>query len=339
MPVPSFPLGSPLPLDAQLLQLLRSAPAPASELARQLQVPPAEIHAAIHRLSEAGFQIALHPTLGVQLESAPDRLLADDLLSRMEPLWLRDITVFEATASTNDLAMHRGLQGAQSPLAIFAETQSAGRGRFGRKWHSAPKEGVWFSLLLRPEIPFFQWPRLTSTAALATALAIESVTGLRPGIKWPNDVLVGGKKVSGLLVETGQHPDKGPFAVLGIGINANQSVFPEEIRDRATSLKLAVGHAVDRAALVTSLLEHLGRLLPQLETGFDHILSQITERSTVLGQMLQLHSGNSPLEGIAEALDEEGLLLLRLADGSLQRCSAGEVTLSPPPAGWIGSPR
>jgi len=325
--------SSPASLDARLLRILRTGPTPSSELAAQLVVAPAQIHDSIHGLQQAGFEISRHPTLGFQLHAAPDRLLADDLFSRMNGTWLGEIAVFEATASTNDLAMRRGLQGATGPLAIFAESQTAGRGRFGRKWHSMPREGVWMSVLLRPEIPFFQWPRLTSAAALATALAIEEVTSLRPAIKWPNDVLVRGKKVSGLLVETGQHSVSGPFAVLGIGLNANQTDFPPDILDRATSLRLATGQSIDRTALAASLLENLGRLLPELGYGFGKILSRITERSALLGQMLRVHTGHGHVEGIAEALDDEGLLLLRLADGSLQRFSAGEVTLSPPAAG------
>lgn len=320
------PTAFSLPVDAAILKQLRFSPAHPSELARQLRLSPDAVLLGISRLQDAGFDIAPNPALGLQLVSSPDRLIADDLRSRMNHPWIHDITVFESTASTNDLAMKRGLQGASGPLVIFAETQTAGRGRFGRKWHSKEKEGIWMSLLLRPRLPFAQWPRLTSTAALAIALAIEQQTRLKPGIKWPNDVFVNGKKISGLLVETGQHPEKGPFAILGIGLNANQTEFPEEIREKASSLKLECRGTIDRPAMAAALLDQLGSLLPELETDFPSLLRRIAQCSTVLGRPIRLHSGETVIEGIAENLDEEGRLLVRMPDGTLERFSAGEVT-------------
>lgn len=326
----SFPHSRTIPLDAAVLRLLRQSPAHPGELAAQLGCPPRDIFESVNRLQDAGFDIPLNPTLGLQIVADPDRLLADDILARLENPWISDITVYESTASTNDLVTRRATDGSTAPLAILAETQTAGRGRFGRKWHSSPRQGIWMSILLRPEIPFSQWPRLTSTAALAIALAIENVTKLQTGIKWPNDVLVHGKKISGLLVETGLHPAAGAFAVLGIGINANQTEFPEEIRDRASSLKLESGKFVNRNTLVAGILDHIGRLLPQMQTDFSGVLAQISERSTVLGKALQLHSGGIPIEGVAEGLDEEGHLLLRMQDGALRSFSAGEVSTRTP---------
>ncbi|MEI6714766.1 MAG: biotin--[acetyl-CoA-carboxylase] ligase [Verrucomicrobiota bacterium] len=326
----SSPHSKTVPLDAGVLRLLRKSPAHPSELATQLACASRDIFESVNRLQDAGFDIPLNPTLGLQLVSDPDRLLADDILSRIEDPWISDITVYESTASTNDLVTRRATDGSAAPLAILAETQTAGRGRFGRKWHSSPRQGIWMSILLRPEIPFSQWPRLTSTAALAIALAIEDVTDLQSGIKWPNDVIVHGKKISGLLVETGQHPVTGSFAVLGIGINANQTEFPEEIRDRASSLKLESGKDVNRNTLVAKILDHVGHLLPKMQTDFRGVLAQISERSTVLGKALQLHAGGNPIEGVAEGLDEEGHLLLRMQDGTLRSFSAGEVSTRTP---------
>ena len=319
-------MSRPLPLDAAVLKILRNNAAHPSEISEYLALPVTEVLSSLERLRDAGFEIPQNPTLGLHLVSSPDRLLGDDILSRMETGWLPEVTVFEATASTNDLAVRRGIQGAAAPLVILAETQTSGRGRFGRKWISAPREGIWMSLLLRPEIPLLHWPRLTSTAALAVANAIQDTTQLRAGIKWPNDVLVRGKKICGLLVETGTHPEHGQFAVLGIGINANQTEFPEEIREKASSLRLQTGTPIDRGALTASILDHLGHLLPELESGFGAIMARIEERSTVIGQALRLHTGSTFIEGVAEALDEEGHLLLRMSDGTLQRFSAGEVT-------------
>ena len=317
-------------LECRLLRQLRHCHTPASELAQQLEIAPARVHAAVEELRALGFTIPLHPTLGFRLEHAPDRLLPDDLLSRMNLPWLPEITVFAKTNSTNDLALQRGLLGASGPLAFFAETQSAGRGRFGRHWHSPEGSGLWFSLLLRPPLPFSQWPRLTTAAAVAIARSITQVCGLKASLKWPNDIWVDGKKVAGLLMETAHTAARQPFAVLGIGINANQSDFPEALTQSATSLRLAKGIPIDRAELAAGVLDEIGRVLPQLDTGFESILEEARKRSTVLGRTLRLLSSGEPVEGLAEALDSEGHLMLRLHDGSLRCFSAGEVTLRAP---------
>ena len=152
---------------------------------------------------------------------------------------VREIVVFEETGSTNELVLQRGRQGADAGLIIFAERQNAGRGRFGRRWESAPHRGLWFSLLLRPALPLARWARLTTWAAVAVAAAVERVAGRRASIKWPNDVFLDGKKVAGILIESGTDGAGLPFAVVGIGVNVNHepSDFPPELGDRATSLK------------------------------------------------------------------------------------------------------
>lgn len=184
-------------LDSRLLALLRAAPVhlPVGELAASLEVPAPLVAARCTELLAAGFEIEISPTLGCRLRASPDRLIADDLSARLGTCPLaREIVVFAETASTNDVAQKRARQGAETGLVIFAEKQSAGRGRFGRKWESAPYLGLWFSLLLRPNLPPAQWPRLTTWAAVSVALVLERETGLATAIKWPNDVYLGERK-------------------------------------------------------------------------------------------------------------------------------------------------
>ncbi len=316
-----------LPVDARLLSLLRAGDMLQSELAQQLGLTPRELESSLEALHSAGFEIEIHPLRGLNLRSSPDKLIGDDLLSRMQCRWLREITVFQSTTSTNDLAMQRGINGAEGPLAILAESQTAGRGRFGRKWMSAPGEGVWLSVLVRPEIPFLHWSRITSAAGLAVTLCLEKHLGLQPAVKWPNDVLLDGKKVCGVLVETA-HVSGSPFAVLGIGINANQSCFPDELRDRATSLKIALNRNVDRPAFAAALLDELERSLSLVGDSFPQILRELEKRSCVINRRIDVHSLIGRVSGTVVGFDEEGHLQMLLDDGSLQMFSAGEVTLN-----------
>jgi len=319
-------------LDARLIAALRAAQVhlPATDLAGQLAAPLATVEARLAELRGAGFEIEERPGLGFRLLGSPDRLIADDLLARLGacPL-VREIVVFEETDSTNDLAVQRGRQGGAGGLVIFAERQTAGRGRFGRPWASASHRGLWFSLLLRPALPLPLWPRLTTWAAVALADAIEASLGLPAAIKWPNDLHLGGKKVAGILAESGTDGTGEPFAVVGIGVNVNHEPadFPPELTAKAGSLRMATGRAIDRPAFATALLRALDARLPQLADAFPEIIAAAARRSFLLGRWIQVQFGVELLEGHAEELDADGHLLLRSGDGTLNRLTAGEVTV------------
>jgi BirA family transcriptional regulator, biotin operon repressor / biotin---[acetyl-CoA-carboxylase] ligase len=323
-------------LDAALLAALRSAPvySGSSELAAQLASTLPMVESRIEVLRSAGFEIDERPGLGYRLVASPDRLIADDLFSRLGPSSLvREIVVFNQTDSTNDQAAQLARDGAQGGLVIFAERQNAGRGRFGRRWASASHVGLWFSILLRPRLAMLHWPRLTTAAAVSMASAIEKTVALRPEIKWPNDLQVEGKKIAGILMEAGTDRAQQPFAVLGMGVNVNQSAtdFPEELAGKASSLKQALGQPLDRPALAVAILRELESRLDSIETGFAEILQQASSRSALLGRWIEVSQGAGLLlQGRAEALDAEGHLLLKDANGTLHRLAAGEVTI----LGW-----
>jgi BirA family biotin operon repressor/biotin-[acetyl-CoA-carboxylase] ligase len=319
-------------LDTRLLRALREAGEhiPAGELAAQLGVSPGDIHSRLAALAEAGFEIENRPRLGLRLIAAPDRLIADDLTSRLGPCPLiREILVFAETDSTNNLATQLGRQGGVGGLAIFAEHQTAGRGRFGRRWASASHRGLWFSLLLRPDLPLAHWARLTTWAAVSVAAAIEETIGAPAAIKWPNDVFLSGKKVTGILAESGADAHGQPFAVVGIGINVNHESadFPAELHATASSLRETVGHPVDRPAFAATVLRSLDHRFPLLADHFSAIVAEASARSFLVGRWIHVRSGETLLEGQAEELDADGHLLLRQADGTLTRLTAGEVTV------------
>ena len=314
-------------LRASILTHLRQGRQVPSELAGVLQISLDELRAQIGDLTAKGFDIAIHPILGIELRSTPEHLVAEDILSRMPHFWLQDIETLPVTPSTNSLALERGIQGALGPVAFFAETQTAGRGRFGRVWESEQGEGLWMTLLLHPREPIQVWPRLTTIAALALAETIEAVSSVKAQIKWPNDVLCGGKKVAGILAETGTHSHTGPFIVLGIGLNVNHTAFPPPLSETATSLRRESGKSLNRAELAAQLLTRFSSFTALIESDFPSILDRVKRRSSLLGLPLTADAGGCRIEGTAEDLDPDGGLILRLQDGSKRVLNAGEVTL------------
>ncbi len=194
--------------------------------------------------------------------SPPDRLIAAELSSSLgESVVGRRIIVLESTGSTNEFLLQMLTPELPEGFVVFAEHQTAGRGQRGQRWESAPHRGLWFSILLRPQFPMVESARLTNWAAQAVAAVIRRETGLEPAIKLPNDVYIAGRKVAGVLVETKAGPGSEWAAVAGIGVNVNQAAeeFPEELRERATSLAMALERPVDRSSFAVALLCELER--------------------------------------------------------------------------------
>jgi BirA family biotin operon repressor/biotin-[acetyl-CoA-carboxylase] ligase len=189
-----------------------------------------------------------------------DRLIATELRAGLAGCRIgNEIVVVEETESTNDLAWEAAERGAAAGFVVFAERQTKGRGQYGRRWESAPYQGLWFSVLLRPAMTLRESPRLTALLAEVVSATIAEETGCTPTIKPPNDIYVSGRKVAGVLVEGRTAGDGSYVAVAGIGINVNQTVedFPEELRASAGSLAMASGRRIDRSKLAIALLRNL----------------------------------------------------------------------------------
>src|SRR5450432_4213485 len=205
-----------------------------AQLAEQLKISRAAIWARIEELRHVGYDIEAGPHFGYRLVSSPDALHADDLLARLGKTKVigRDIQVFEETTSTNDVIEKLARDGVKEGVVVFAESQTKGRGRLGRKWISPTRKGLWFSVLLRPELSPQETTQLTVASATALRRAIQSETGLKPEIKWPNDILIRGKKVAGILTELSAELDRVKHIILGIGVDVNLTAaeFPPELR-------------------------------------------------------------------------------------------------------------
>jgi BirA family biotin operon repressor/biotin-[acetyl-CoA-carboxylase] ligase len=189
-----------------------------------------------------------------------DRLVAEELQAGIGSVVIgREIIVLEQTGSTNDAILQIATANSREGLVVFAEHQTAGRGQRGNRWESEAGKGLWFSILLRPRIDLASSPRLTAWAAEAISGSIQTEFSLTPTIKLPNDVQVDGRKVAGVLVEMRAQEKAAHLAIAGIGVNVNQSDFPEELRDKAISLAIAVGRQVDRQKFAITLLRNLDR--------------------------------------------------------------------------------
>jgi BirA family biotin operon repressor/biotin-[acetyl-CoA-carboxylase] ligase len=339
--------------DAKILSALRANPGGVSgaQLAEQLAISRAAIWSRIEELRQAGYEIEAGPHFGYRLVNSPDALHADDLLARLharprEPrsasterlagtlappkIIGRDIRVFEETTSTNDVIEKLARDGVKEGAVVFAESQTKGRGRLGRKWMSPTHKGLWFSVLLRPKLRPQEATQLTVASATALRRAIKSVTGLSADIKWPNDLLIGGKKVVGILTEMSAEVDRVRHVILGIGVDVNQDAaeFPPELRKIATSLKLEAGGEFSRAELATEILRELDVDYARICGGkFSQLADEWETGCATIGKNVSVQMGVRTIRGCAEALDDDGALLVRTEHGHLERVIGGDVTL------------
>lgn len=236
----------------------------------------------------------------------------------------RNLLYYPTVSSTMDIARKAAREGASEGTIVVAEEQTEGRARMGRSWISPPGV-IAISVILHPEMS--QLLRLAIVASLATSRGIEQATGLKTTIKWPNDVLINGKKVSGILMESALRGQSVDWAIIGVGINANfdPKAFPE-IADIATSLSAELGREVSQLKVLLHLLFEMEQLYLALRRD-EPLHEEWQERLETLGKMVQVTSGTQVEEGYADSVDSDGSLLLRRSDGSLTRIIAGEVTL------------
>jgi BirA family biotin operon repressor/biotin-[acetyl-CoA-carboxylase] ligase len=242
----------------------------------------------------------------------------------------RDIQVFEQTTSTNDVVEKLARDGVKEGVVVFAESQTKGRGRLGRQWMSPARKGLWFSILLRPELRPQETTQLTVAAATALWRAIRAVTGIAAEIKWPNDILIRGKKVVGILTELSAEVDRVKHVTLGVGVDVNLSAseFPADLRKIATSLRVESGKPVSRPELATAILRELDRDYARVCAGqFGALADEWEQHCTTIGKNVAIQIGDRKIRGRAEALDDDGALLIRTEHGHLERIIGGDVTL------------
>lgn len=299
-------------------------------LSRELGVSRTAVWKRIRKLEEEGYVFESSSRLGYKLVSAPERFRVDKLLERLAggPFGVQ-VKYYESVSSTQDVAHEALLAGAPEGTLVIAERQRAGRGRFGRVWHSPLGKGIYMSFLLRPQLPLAQAAHMTLLLSVALCRALRRETGAGATIKWPNDVLVDGRKVSGILVETIAEADTVVAMIAGIGISANlrEDDFPEELRAKATSLYAATGAPVSREAIVGAFFEQFAALFDLYRTeGFGPIRGLWEALTSTLHSAVEVATPLGVVRGVAVGLTSEGALLVKDAEGRTHTLYSGDLS-------------
>lgn len=316
-------------LRAQLLARLLASRGFVSgaDLSRDLGISRGAIWKHIEALRREGYEIAGSPRRGYRLMKQPDSLLPPLFFQLLSGTFGRSYYYYRQVRSTMDVARELARQGAPEGTLVVAEEQTGGRGRRGRVWFS-PRGGLWFSLILRPPVSPALTPSLPLYLSLAVAKAITAVVGTPAQLKWPNDILLEGKKAGGILVELSAEAEVVSVAVAGIGLNVNLTSFPPELGTAVTSLQNVTGREIDRGKLLAACLKFIEENYPLwCATGFTPFREEYKARLTLLGTEVTVHSRNGAVHGRAVDVDGDGRLVLLLPQGEKRFLAGGEVTL------------
>jgi len=239
------------------------------------------------------------------------------------------IFFFKSIKSTMDYAKKLAEKGEPEGTVVIADFQSHGRGRFGRIWKSEPEKNILMSLILRPTIPIEKFGILSFLTSISIAEAIEKNADVKITTKWPNDLLINGKKFCGILLEASITVEMGDFVIIGIGVNVNQENFPKEIQDYATSLYIETGKIFDRTLIVQDILRLLEENYSALKEthNFQFVIENWKKRCDMLGKKIMVIQGGKTITGKAIDVDERGFLLLEDENSNLLKLSAGDVTI------------
>jgi BirA family transcriptional regulator, biotin operon repressor / biotin---[acetyl-CoA-carboxylase] ligase len=300
-----------------------------ARIAREIGVSRSTVWRWVNRLRELGVRVKGQQHTGYFLEKVPDILTPNILRQRLRgSLFGKRIYHFFKVDSTNRVALELGHAGEPEGAVVLAEEQTGGRGRAGRTWHSERAAGIYVTLLLRPKLAPVQAPLLTMMAGLSAHAAIQAQTQLGVDLKWPNDLLVGGKKLGGILTEMHAEPGQVRFVIVGIGLNVNQEKFPSELSAAATSLRIESGRAQSR-------MELLVRLLREFESDYNRFLSEGPESvpqrfaaisSYAQGKRVRVVNGKESFTGTTAGVGPEGLLQVKRDSGAVVSVIAGEVS-------------
>ncbi len=293
-------------------------------LCQQLQRNDLQVIDLLKTLTLWGYTLETHPTLGVRLLQLSAALHLDELRARLPQNHPWTLFHLNETPSTMDFIKREGIRGGADGTLVIANSQTAGRGRHGRSWNSRPELGLYLSVLLRPDFPISSYSRLTIIAAVATLQAAERVTQRRFQIKWPNDLMIGKRKLAGILTEAHLDQQQQPFAILGVGINLIQEVsdFPEELQTKASSLLIESQRSIRRTDF---LLEWIERFQNALSLPFEEIVQEWKSKCLNLGESIVVTTPQGKIQGTALDLESNGALLLRDDQGKIHTILSGLI--------------
>lgn len=321
------------PIAESLLTIIRKKPGvlhPFEKLARDLKTDHASLIRAVKLLADWEYRVKVRASAGITFAGAPDQLTAIEIAHGLKTRTMgRTIHAYRTVQSTNDVAAAQAEHGAVEGTIVVADQQTKGRGRLGRVWYSPPGTGIYLSIVLRPTFAPEDAPGLSLMTALALAETLEKSCPGGLQIKWPNDVLLGGRKVAGILTELSAEKERINHVIVGVGINVNHGVghFPAEIKDRATSIRRFLKHRISRIQLLQRFLhqfEHEYALYGKHLLGKAH--ARLRKYSSLSGHQVTVRAGDHRISGAVRDIDVHGRLILDSA-GKLIPVSAGEVTV------------
>lgn len=319
-------------MKTKILQTLKETDGYVSgqELCDRLGISRTAVWKYMNKLKEEGYQIEAIPNKGYYLWNIPDVLTESEIKSRLSTKWAgREIYCYEQIDSTNNAAKAAAEQGGVHGTLFLAEQQSSGKGRRGRSWISPPGTGIWMTILLRPQLEPACASMLTLVAALSMSRAIEQETGLKAQIKWPNDIVVNGKKVCGILTEMSAEMEWIHYVVIGLGTNANIEEFPKELQDKATSLRKECGKEIKRVPVVCAFLAYFEKDYEDFmeKQDLSGLLEEYNKRLVNCGREVRILDLKEEYIGIAKGIDRSGALVVVKEKGETVTITSGEVSV------------
>lgn len=321
-------------MKEKILQLLadkKTGYLSGEEISRVLDVSRTAVWKHIKALQAEGYEIDAQPRAGYRLLNRPDILSAEEIKAGLRTKkWGTAVYAYQEIDSTNNMAKILAAEGAAEGTVVIAEKQNRGKGRLGRSWSSPTGGGLWFSVIFRPACKPVLAPQLIFIGAVAACKALRKTTGLPVQIKWPNDLLLEGKKICGILTELSAEIDMVNYVVMGIGINVNQMSddFPEDLQGTATSLAIAAGHSFRRVELMQEIIFELESEYQLFQkAGFAQTLEKWRLYNCTLGQNVQVITGKDCFTGFALDIDNEGQLLVVDKEGKTTTVVVGDVSI------------
>lgn len=299
------------------------------EISEKLGVSRQAVWKSINALKEKGYEIQSVTNRGYRLVSSPNYLNESSLKSLFHNKIIgKNMIVLDSVNSTNDYLKKLGNEGCENGTVVAAREQTKGKGRLGRTWQTKKDDGIAFSVLLRPSVAPSEVSAITPLAGLAVCKAIREYTKLDCVIKWPNDIIVGRKKLVGILTEMSAEFDAVEYVITGIGINVDHTSFPEEIAFKATSLLLETGRHIDKNEFLACVLEHLENEFVKNNLELTPTaLSEYTDLCATVGRSVTFQRGTRRISGMAVGVSDHGELKVMMSDGTICLVNSGEVTV------------
>ena len=319
-------------MRSKILSILRNHRGYVSgqELCEKFGVSRTAIWKAINQLKEEGYEIEAVPNKGYHIVACPDVILAEEVKSRLRTKWAgKDVKYFDIIDSTNIKAKQLAEEGAPHGTLVIAEEQSGGKGRRGKSWSTPPKTAVAMTLVVRPQIRPEKVSMMTLVMGLAVASACNRLDGVDAQIKWPNDVIVDGKKICGILTEMSGELNAIYYLVIGIGINVNMLAFPEEIRQTATSLAQVTGRKINRAEVIQYCLQYFEQYYEEFQKTEDMslLIKAYNDLLVNCNRKVRVLEPGNEYTGISLGINTQGELLVEREDKTVSTVCSGEVSV------------